>query len=214
MVDLDTTWGRLDHRFRLSLEQAWLSLGRRGLPVGAVVAVDHDIVSVGRNRVCDPPGGSDPLQRTPLAHAEMNALASLSEEMDLARCSIWSTHAPCSMCEAAINFAGLESTHCLANDPSSDDLAVPRRSMTADASLWTVVANAMFLHNVAWVSGRDNPIVVRFARLEPEIARLALRVLDDRSFIRASTDGGDLKAGLAVTWDGVVEADASRFARG
>lgn len=90
-MDLGTSWEQLDHRFRISLEQAWLSLGRRGLPVGAVIALDRDVVATGRNRVYDPPGGPDPLQRTPLAHAEMNALASVPDATDIARCS---DHAP------------------------------------------------------------------------------------------------------------------------
>ena len=48
----------------------------RGWPVGAVVVDDKDrIVAEGRNRAYDAPGGQDRLQRTPIAHAEMNALA-------------------------------------------------------------------------------------------------------------------------------------------
>jgi tRNA(Arg) A34 adenosine deaminase TadA len=213
-MDLDHALNRLDHRFRLSLEQAWSSLGRRGLPVGAVVALEDEVVSAGRNRVFDPPGGPDPLQRTPLAHAEMNALASLSNDTDFARCSMWSTHAPCPMCEAAIEFAGLASVQFLANDPSVEDLGGPSSAAAADASLWTVVANVMFLHNVAWVSGRDNPIVARYVRQEPEIAGLALSILDAESFIRVSTGGGDLIAGLAAAWSGVIEANDSRLGRG
>lgn len=118
------------------------------------------------------------------------------------------------MCEAAIDFVGVASTQYLADDPSDADAAAPRSATVADASPWTVVANVMFLHNVAWVGGRDHPIVARSARLEPEIAGLALRVLDDEIFIRASTGGGDLSAGLAAEWESVMEASAGRLARG
>lgn len=213
-MDLGTAWERVDRRFRLSLAQASSSLGRRDLPVGAVVASDNEVLSQGRNRVYDPPGGPDPLQGTQLAHAEMNALALLGHDIDFARCSLGSTHAPCAMCAAAIEYAGLASTHYLANDPSADRLAPPGPTAESDASLWTVVANVMFLHNIAWVGGRDNPIAARNARFEPEIASLALRVLGDQSFIRASNSGGDLLTGLATTWRSVVEVSDSRLARG
>jgi hypothetical protein len=144
----------------------------------------------------------------------MNALASLTDETDFSRCSIWSTHVPCAMCEAAIEFAGLSSTHYLADDPSSEDADAPRPVTAPAASIWTVVANVMFLHNVAWVGGRDAPIVARYARREPEIAALALRVLDDQIFIRASTEGADLPAGLASPWESLIEVTEVRAARG
>ena len=212
-MDFAYEWARLDRRFRACVEQAWISLGRRGLPVGAAVALGDQVVSLGRNRVYDPPGGPDPLQGTPIAHAEMNALASVPHDSDLARCSIWSTHAPCAMCEAAIDFAGLGRVQYLANDPSDEEPVASNRATVGDVSLWTVVANAMFLHNVAWVGGRDNPIVARYALLEPEIARLALRLLDDRSFIRISSEGGDLSDALTAVWESVVETNRGRLAR-
>jgi tRNA(Arg) A34 adenosine deaminase TadA len=213
-MDFDEAWARLDRRFRVCLEQAWISLGRSGLPVGAVICLEDRIVSLGRNRVYDPPGGQDPLQGTPIAHAEMNALGSVTHDTDLARCSIWSTHAPCAMCEAAIEFAGLASVQCLANDPSDEDQVASSPATVGDVSLWTVVANAMFLHNVALVSGRGNPIVGRYASVEPEITRLALRVLDDGSFIRVSSDGGDLPEALTAVWESIVETSRGRLARG
>ncbi|HEU4895886.1 MAG TPA: nucleoside deaminase [Acidimicrobiia bacterium] len=213
-MDFADAWARLDPRFRVCVEQAWISLGRRGLPVGAVVSLEDEVVSLGRNRVYDPPGGPDPLQGTPIAHAEMNALASVAHDTDLDRCSIWSTHAPCTMCEAAIGFAGLASVRYLADDPSDEDPRASSPETVGDDSLWTVVVNAMFLHNVALVGGRDNPIVGRYASVEPEIARLALRLLDEGSFTRVSSEGGGLPEALTAVWESIVETNRGRLARG
>lgn len=118
------------------------------------------------------------------------------------------------MCVAAIEFAGLGSTRFLANDPSDDEVVAHGPETDVSESLWAVVANVMFLHNVAWVGGRDNPIVTRNARLEPETTSLALRILDDETFIKTSANGGDVLEALATTWEGVVEANGSRVARG
>jgi putative NADH-flavin reductase len=50
-----------------------------GLPVGAVVmGSGGEVVAEGRNRAYDPPGGDDRLQGSPIAHAEMNALARIA----------------------------------------------------------------------------------------------------------------------------------------
>lgn len=213
-MELGKAWEGLDARFRVCLEQAWASLVRRGLPVGAVVAMGDAIVAVGRNRVYDDPGGSDALQRTPIAHAEMNALAGLRSDLDPADCSMWSTHVPCAMCEAAIGFTGLESSHYLARDPSAPDQGPVQPLNATEASVWAVVANLMFLHNVAWVGGRDNRILASGVHKEPVAASLAMRVLDERTFIEASEGGADLMDALSATWTSIVEATTSSEARG
>ena len=213
-MNLEVAWEGLDGPFRVGLVQAWISLAQRGLPVGAVVANDREVLSQGRNRVYDPPGGSDPLQGTVVAHAEMNALASVPHDTDLTQWAVWSTHSPCAMCAAAIAFAGLGPTRYLACDPSDENRAASTQMVDADSGVWAVAANVMFLHNVAWVSGKDNPILNRNAHLEPQITSLSLEILDDQSFIRVASGGGDLLAGLSEVWDRVVEADASRVLKG
>lgn len=50
---------------------------------GALLRCDGATVSQGRNRAYDPPGGPDRLQRTPVAHAEMNALAAVETAAEL-----------------------------------------------------------------------------------------------------------------------------------
>ncbi|MFJ9946764.1 deaminase [Kitasatospora sp. NPDC091207] len=112
----DASWAALAPGARRCPEpahRAWLD---GGLPVGAVLTdADGVIVAEGRNRAYDPPGGTDPLHGTPLAHAELNALARTG--WDLAVHTLWSSHQPCGMCAAAAGFTGVGVVRFLAPDP-------------------------------------------------------------------------------------------------
>lgn len=210
-VAFEKTVSNLDMRFQVALGQAWDSFGRSGLPVGAVVSHGGEIISAGRNRVYDAAGGDDPLQRTPLAHAEMNAIASASNDAELDRCEVWTTQAPCSMCAAAIEFTGIAAVRYLATDPSSPNTGTGFVSSGRSADIWVVAANMLFLHNVARVAGRDNPMLERSTRLEPEIVSLTLRLLDDQTLITASAAQIDVMDALALVWAHVEEAQERRL---
>ena len=104
----DDVWDELAPAARRSFELAHLTLLAGGLAVGSVITDgDGRIVAEGRNRAYDPVTGTDPLEGTPLAHAEMNALARLATDCDPVDLTIWSTQQPCSMCAAAISFVGM-----------------------------------------------------------------------------------------------------------
>lgn len=86
------------HRIRgrlgvLAIRIAW---------VGSVITnLQGDIVAVGQNRLMDPPDGPGPLAGIPMAHAEMNALASLAPG-DCGEHTLYTTLEPCFMCSATI----------------------------------------------------------------------------------------------------------------
>lgn len=206
----EASWAELGERFQACLTQAWTTLTSRGLPVGAVVSNGAAIVAVGRNRVYDAAGGFSPLQRTPIAHAEMNAIAAVPDGVDLTGCEIWTTHAPCPMCAAAIALSEIPVVHHLAADPSGDDTIVPRDGRNG---IWAVIANAFFLHNVAWVGGLDNPLLRRSERHEPEITALALSLLSEKALIEMLDHDG-VEPVLARHWDrfrGVTRQRAKRL---
>ena len=141
---IEDSWGALPAVWRVCIEQAVESFAARGLPVGAAVTNTNGVLATGRNRVYDTAGGSDPLQRTALAHAEMNALAKIGTDIDLAVCDLWTTHSPCSMCRAAAQFVGVRAVHHLARDPS-DDAAPPTEPDRADElDIWAVAVNVLF----------------------------------------------------------------------
>ncbi|UJW32441.1 hypothetical protein L3Q67_01235 [Saccharothrix sp. AJ9571] len=55
-----------------------------------VLGPGGDVVAEGRNRAYIPPGGDDLLQGSPIAHAEMNALARIADDADLPTITLWS----------------------------------------------------------------------------------------------------------------------------
>jgi tRNA(Arg) A34 adenosine deaminase TadA len=119
MRGLDAMWDAAEDALLRCLELAHESFLAGGLPVGSVIAGSSgERVSEGRNRACDPAGGTDRLQRTPIAHAEMNALAAVGTGTGLGSLTLWSSHRPCVMCAAACAFTGVGSVAFIAPDPS------------------------------------------------------------------------------------------------
>ena len=104
------------------LELAHAGLLAGGLPCGAVVTDgDGTRMSEARNRAYDQRGGSERLQRTAIAHAEMNALAAIDTDTNLGTLRLVSSHRPCQMCSAACAFTGVGVVDFVAPDPSDPD---------------------------------------------------------------------------------------------
>ncbi|HEY6635164.1 MAG TPA: deaminase [Acidimicrobiia bacterium] len=190
---LSTVWEDLDPGARTALEEAFIAWRAGGLPCGsAIVDVSGAVLARGRNHAYDPPTGSDILEGTPLAHAEMNAIARLDTARDLSNDLLWSTQQPCAMCSAAIEFCGLGSTRYLAADPAflaGDD---PRAGVVADPTVkhpeltsWALLANALFLQ--AAISRGNHERIERNESHEPETVALARQ-------IAAAPDPPDLPA--------------------
>ena len=205
MPDLDPLWSQADAALLRCLELAHESFLAGGLPVGSVIAArGGGTVSEGRNRAYDPAGGDDRLQRTPLAHAEMNALARIDTGTDLSGMTLWSSHRPCLMCAAACEFTGVGAVIFVAPDPSDGDPGDDPSGITAE---WTVAANLLFLSGVAAYSGPSSPMIVRAGQREPEITRL-MRVVGDTS-LRQPT----LREALGPAWPHIQAAATERRSR-
>lgn len=190
---------------RRSLELAHTSLLAGGLPVGSVL-LDHDgaVVAEGRNRAYDPPAGEDRLQGSPIAHAEMNALAVVSTDLDLTAMTLWSSQLPCAMCTAACEFVGVGTVRFVAPDPSDPHV----RAEPADAdNRWVIVATLMFLSGVSAYSGPSAPTIARARVSEPETALLLDAIEPAR--LRAPT----LQQSTAPIWSQVESAAEQRRCR-
>ena len=197
-------WQQAPVGVRRSLELAHQALRAGGLPVGAVILDETgNVIAEGRNHCYDPPSGDDPLQGTPLAHAEMNALARIPTDTDLSVCTLWSTHRPCSMCAAACAFTGVGEVHFLAPDPSDADASDPE---DVD-DRWAVLANVLFLEGVSRYSGPGAPMIGRAGVREPETAALLSSV---GPILFASLDLG---TGLAGVWPMIEAAALARAER-
>ena len=94
---------------------------------------DDLVVATDRNRVLDEPDGTAPLAGTRMAHAEMNALATIR---DSARegYTLYTTYEPCVMCAATIRIYRIPKVVYAADDPVWDGMhdsvpSTPRRSL-------------------------------------------------------------------------------------
>jgi tRNA(Arg) A34 adenosine deaminase TadA len=188
-----TAWAALDPAPRRALALAYEGLVAGGLPVGAVLAdAGGAIVAAGRNRAYDPPGGPDVLQGTPLAHAELNVLAAVPTDRDLAPDTLWSTHEPCSMCAAAAAFTGVGTVRYVAPDPwavAARPAGPPSGAVPLGRPEWATVAMVLFVLGVAARVGPDSPTVTG----NPEVARIALDLLP-------APTGGTLEDLVAPIW--------------
>jgi len=198
-------WRQAETALVRCLELAHQTFLAGGLPVGSViVAPDGERVSEGRNRSYDPAGGPDRLQRTSLAHAEMNALADIETGTNLSRMTLWSSHRPCPMCAAACEFTGVGNVIFIAPDPSDDDLG---EDPDAIATEWVIVANLLFLSGVAAYRGASSSMIMRAGQREPEITTL-MRDIGDTALRRPA-----LRDALAPAWPAIQAAARERRTR-
>ncbi len=99
---------------RKALEQARLAANEGEVPVGAVVTLDKEIVSVGRNR--------RETVRNALAHAEIEAIDAACRKLGgwrLHKCELFVTLEPCPMCMGAIINARIKRLVYGASDPKN-----------------------------------------------------------------------------------------------
>ena len=183
MIAFEQAWTELALAAQRCLELAYEGLVAGGLPVGAVLVDNGIVVAEGRNRAYDPRGGgSDALRGTPLAHAELNALAAVRTGQELALCTLWSSHLPCSMCAAAAAFTGVGTVRYIAPDPWAV-AADPATTADQDRSeplgdrRWATVAGMLFLLGVSARLGPDNATVAGNRERQPVVTSLALDVL-------------------------------------
>lgn len=200
-------WGALARPVARSLELAHQTLIAGGLAVGSVITdQDGTIVAEGRNRAYDDATGTDPLERTALAHAEMNALARLDTDTHTETLTIWSTQQPCSMCGAAIDFIGIGHVIAIATDPSEPTVRVAETL----EDRWVVLATAMFLIGPLRRGGPSHPTVQANRMLEPEAVAVAERAtVADHPL----TDGRPLIDALVAIWDDIQHAASRRHRR-
>jgi tRNA(adenine34) deaminase len=110
------------------LDQAWQSLLHGNLPIGAVLLDGSGgIVSTGQNMVYVPdPGQTRPrVERSLLAHAEINALVGLDPELRYRDHHLVSSLEPCPLCVGAVRQSTLGQLTYLGADPFNGAATVP-----------------------------------------------------------------------------------------
>ena len=202
----------LDRGAWAALEGAYDALVAGGLPCGAALAdADGTVIVSGRNHVYDAATGTDVLEATPLAHAELNVLAKIAHTRDLSNDTLWSTQQPCSMCSAALAFCGVRSIRFLAADPAFaattdfrggevNDPTIERPELTA----WAILANALFLQPS--VARNDTARLARNEAIEPETVIAARSLVD-------WPRGNGLEELVQATWVQLMDLAAKRRER-
>lgn len=79
-----------------AIKEAEISLSEGGIPIGAVIAMDNEIISRGHNRL---------IQNSSLIlHAEMDAIENAKglDYEDYRKCTLYTTLSPCPMCSGAV----------------------------------------------------------------------------------------------------------------
>lgn len=79
-----------------AIKEAEKSLSEGGLPIGAVLVKDGEIISRGHNRLIQ--------EESVILHAEMDVLenAGRLDYDDYVRCTLYTTLSPCPMCSGAV----------------------------------------------------------------------------------------------------------------
>lgn len=209
MTDAASTWSALSEPWQSAFEQAWVAFGEGNYGIGACLATaDGEIRAVGRNQVTTPRPGPMPLAGNYLAHAEMNALASL-EEFTARGLTMFSTLEPCLMCAGASIFMNVRRVEFATRDEfyePFDQVLWPHHPYTAARQPESVQAIEGRLS--AWA--RLLPLAFTFhdrpgsatevaEQLRPELAALARS--NDMTTLRADAAAGlSLLDALARVW--------------
>jgi tRNA(Arg) A34 adenosine deaminase TadA len=202
---LEQSWADLPLVARAAVEQQWAGLAAGGLPCGAaVIDASGHIIAIGRNHAYDPAGAIEtrlppPLQHNRLAHAELNALALIPTETDHATLTLWTTHHPCLMCAAALQFVGIGKVGFIADDPSDDSpsgaIVARRGSIRYEHlanPLWWTICNVLFLYTSAVQHG-ENARNLKLNRARyPELVALTIELAQGDSLGHAARTGAAL----------------------
>ena len=84
----------IDHSFEAAFHAAQQSLREGGIPIGAALARDGEVVATGHDELVQ--------QGDPTAHGEMSALRSAGRQKSYGDTTLYTTIAPCSMCAGTI----------------------------------------------------------------------------------------------------------------
>ena len=208
-VSITESWGALPAGARAALEEQWAGLAAGGLACGsAVVDAAGTVIARGRNHVYDEPRAGSVLQRTRIAHAELNALAGVHTDLDWSALTLFTTQHPCAMCAAALAFTGAGRVVYVADDPSDDSsaqqVAATRGAVTYQrlgSVEWAIVATVLFLYVGAEQRGEGDANLRAASAANPALGALVLAEASEGRLSRAARSGIPLHEAVAPLWD-------------
>jgi tRNA(Arg) A34 adenosine deaminase TadA len=189
---------------------AWEAFQAKSIPVGAVLVDAHGkTVGSGRNRSNDKTGPAGHVAGSSIAHAEINALATLPPG-DYADHTLYSTLEPCFLCTAALRHSHVGVVRFAAVDPTWHGVDRLPDLNVQMARRWTRREGPLGGHLQTWaavlplVSAVERGVLSvqqSHAAAMPEVLSLA------REWTGATADrlrGLDLGSALMATWSEVA----------
>jgi tRNA(adenine34) deaminase len=217
-VSAEERWNALDTPWRRAFTLAWEALVAGNIGVGAVVTTSEgEVVSSGRNRVADREAPAGEIAGSSLAHAEMNALATLPFRHPRSLV-LTTTLQPCLQCSAAIRMGPIATLRIAGEDPlwhgthdfgSMNDWLARREPIRSEGPMRDPIgAFAVLLSRVGpWF--RDHVDHALRERGESPILDLARVIQDDGSFDRLRQ--GSVDEALTELWPRLVAVSAERW---
>jgi tRNA(adenine34) deaminase len=210
MDDAATRWNALEVPWQLALDEAWQSWCSGSAGVGAVVLDGAGaVVALGRNRMMEQRQAAAPLAGSPLAHAEMNALAELPFGGPFRDHTLYTTFEPCLMCASTILQAGIGHVRYAAADPVFDGLHdwLTEFKFAADrlperACLGGPIGALAHVLHLSWLAFwlREGAVIDAHRRLSPGHLDLATRVAVDGHLAEVAARGGSVAEAVAALW--------------
>jgi tRNA(Arg) A34 adenosine deaminase TadA len=215
--DFLNAWETLELPWRESLELAWQSCAAGTVGVGSVITDSNGaIVARGRNRVYDGRSGTEILRDTPIAHAEMNAFATLSSSLDLTKHTLWSSQRPCPLCAAAAVFMHVGTVRFLAADPFFQGVERlpelnpflaerwPRYDGPTNEDRWAVTAMLLQL-SAAASRNPGGSVVIENRKIEPETTGLIEDIVARRLWSDAANKQAAVTGALEIVWPQILD---------
>lgn len=101
VIETNRHFAKMDYRFMdRAVEQAELSMSEGGIPIGAVLVRDGEIVGKGHNQRVQ--------ENNPVAHAEIDCLCQAGRLGSYSGTTMYSTLMPCFLCAGAIVQFGIK----------------------------------------------------------------------------------------------------------
>ena len=221
MTTAEAAWDDLDLAWRQAFRLAWEALVTGNIGVGAVVTdADDTVISASRNRVADSEAPPGEVAGSSVAHAEMNALATLAFRAPR-ELTLTTTLQPCLQCSAAIRMGPIARLRIAGEDPlwhgthdfgSLNEWLARREPIPSEGPMRDPVgAFAVLLSRVGpWF--RDHVDHALRQRGETPILDLAGSIRDDGTFDRLCQ--GSVEEALVELWPRLVTVSAERWPSG
>jgi tRNA(Arg) A34 adenosine deaminase TadA len=174
-----------------------------------VTDAEGEIVARGRNRMLEPKASDHDLASTPLAHAEMVALSTMSFGSHREH-TLYTSFEPCLMCASTILQMDIGTVAYAASDPLFDGMhdwfgelpfAAARRP--ARVVLGGPIGSFCHVLHLSWLSfwQTDSPSIDAHGRLSPRQLDAARTITRDGHLAAVAADGGVASDAISAIWD-------------